>query len=208
MKTGVPPSRRERKKRDLRERIYRAALELFRAHGYEQTTVQEIADAADVAKGTFFNYFATKEHVLAAYHGRMAEEILAAIEPRTHASSEEAVQDVLRECAEHAVRDPVIARVLLRVMFATDVLLDADRRSEERLQEHLLRQVEDGISRGELRGDLDAGLFVSLLVGTLSASVTEWVTGGLEFDLPDRLRRKLHLLFGAARAAHAQDSRK
>src|SRR5246127_615369 len=68
--------RRERRRVETRERLYRCALELFGERGYLETTVEDITEAADVGKGTFFNYFPTKEHVLATY----GEERLAAIE--------------------------------------------------------------------------------------------------------------------------------
>ena len=69
-------NRRERRSADIRERLFHAALQLFAERGYLNTTVEDITDAADVGKGTFFNYFPTKEHVLATY----GEERLAAIE--------------------------------------------------------------------------------------------------------------------------------
>jgi len=56
--------RRERRSCETRERIFRAAMNLFRDHGFHRTTVEDITDAADVGKGTFFNYFPSKEHVL------------------------------------------------------------------------------------------------------------------------------------------------
>src|ERR1700704_2813542 len=56
--------RRERRSCETRERIFRAAMDLFRDHGFQKTTVEDITDAADVGKGTFFNYFPSKEHVL------------------------------------------------------------------------------------------------------------------------------------------------
>src|SRR5712675_296074 len=57
-------SRRERKKEETRERIFKAACKLFRDKGFDETTIDEIAERADVAKGTFFNYFPRKEAVL------------------------------------------------------------------------------------------------------------------------------------------------
>ena len=56
--------RRERRTCETRERIFRAAMNLFRDRGFQKTTVENITEAADVGKGTFFNYFPTKEHVL------------------------------------------------------------------------------------------------------------------------------------------------
>ena len=58
---------RERNKADIRERLFRAAFEQFGARGFTATTVEDITAAADVAKGTFFNYFPTKEHLLTEF---------------------------------------------------------------------------------------------------------------------------------------------
>lgn len=58
-------SRRERKKAETRERLLAAGWTLYLSKGFEATTVEEITNAADVAKGTFFNYFSSKEEMLA-----------------------------------------------------------------------------------------------------------------------------------------------
>jgi AcrR family transcriptional regulator len=58
------PGLRERKKAKTRAAIQREALRLFRAQGYEATTIEQIAEAAEFSPSTFFRYFPTKEDVV------------------------------------------------------------------------------------------------------------------------------------------------
>ena len=60
-------SRRDRKKSATRKRIITTALSLFGRKGIESTTIDEIAAAADIGKGTIYNYFRTKEDIVVAF---------------------------------------------------------------------------------------------------------------------------------------------
>ena len=66
---------RERKKRRTRQAIAEAAMDLFKAHGFDAVTVADVARAAEVSEKTVFNYFPTKEDLV--MHG--GEERLATI---------------------------------------------------------------------------------------------------------------------------------
>jgi AcrR family transcriptional regulator len=55
---------RERKKAKTRAAIQQHALRLFRVQGYDETTIEQIAEAAEVSESTFFRYFPTKEDVV------------------------------------------------------------------------------------------------------------------------------------------------
>lgn len=192
--------RRERKKADVRDRLYRAALDLFRRDGYAATTVGAITDAADVGKGTFFNYFPTKEHVLAAYHNEMTGQLLALLAARRFRSTGAALREAFRECGRWIEEDPEMARVVLRVLFNSSVVLDTDHANEERFIAWFREQLEDGVRRGELRSDIDVDLVVELMLNALSCTVQDWAFRGQAFNLEKRLLAKAEFLFSAARA--------
>jgi AcrR family transcriptional regulator len=76
------PSRRERKAATTRRAIVASARRLFEEHGYAETTVDQIAEDADVAPRTFFRYFPTKEALLFAEFDEERQAMLEALEDR------------------------------------------------------------------------------------------------------------------------------
>jgi AcrR family transcriptional regulator len=73
---------RERKKQQTRETITRAALRLFAERGYNETTLAEIAEAADVAPRTIFAYFDSKEDILLCEEGHFLAELQRMLDER------------------------------------------------------------------------------------------------------------------------------
>jgi AcrR family transcriptional regulator len=70
-------TRRERRKREVHDRIARAATALFERQGFAETTALEIADAADVAEKTFYNHFPTKQHLIEELARASLEKLMA-----------------------------------------------------------------------------------------------------------------------------------
>ena len=80
---------------DTRGDLVAAAARLFETHGYDATSVQEIIDAAQVSKGTFYHHFQSKQEILDAVVARMTGDFLESIEPTVAEPSRSAV-DKLR----------------------------------------------------------------------------------------------------------------
>lgn len=160
--------RRERKRVETRERIFDAALRLFAERGYLETTVEDITEAADVGKGTFFNYFRTKEHVLAQYGEERIEQISRALE-RVR-SGGESVLSVLEELTANLAGQSSESPELLRSVFAAH-LSCAPVRAELQKRIHRARKLMGeifavGQQRGQIRRDIpasDLGQLVRLI---------------------------------------------
>jgi AcrR family transcriptional regulator len=87
---------RERKKRQTRHTLLAVAESLFEARGYENVTVAEIADAANISVKTLFTYFRSKEDLAFGDADRLRDQILSAVQEReAHQSPVDAVAALL-----------------------------------------------------------------------------------------------------------------
>jgi AcrR family transcriptional regulator len=85
---------RERKKQQTRDRIVREALKLFAERGYDETTLADIADAADVAPRTIFAYFDSKEDIVLCKERSFLETLRTKLDERPPGTT---TVDALRE---------------------------------------------------------------------------------------------------------------
>jgi AcrR family transcriptional regulator len=196
-------SRRERKKDETRARIFKAAVRLFREKGFENTTVDEITERADVAKGTFFNYFPKKESVL----GYLTDTQLADAEEfaSTLLQSPQPVRRKLialvQRIASVYEEEPELSRYVTREsMRRAYAPKDAVHMHWHTLFTGLIEQ---GRQAGELRGDIDASRAVYVLGSVYMGTVFMWLMcqssepgcEGMTFDLQQELEARLSLVF-------------
>ncbi len=77
--TGQSEGLRERKRRETHQRIVDVGVRLFIQKGYDATTIDDIASAADISRRTFFHYFKSKDEILLSLQGSMGELIAARV---------------------------------------------------------------------------------------------------------------------------------
>jgi AcrR family transcriptional regulator len=172
------PGRRERKKIETRAALEAAALRLFAERGYEQTTVDDIAEAADVAVRTFFRYFQSKQHVL---FGDVALNIAARLRAalRARPDTEPPVQAVGAALGAMDLEAEQQRQVLdrLRLLERLPELGGTYHMLLQQLHEVIAEEVAD--RTGTTAVDLDPQLLAAAATGSLRAALAVFeATGG------------------------------
>ncbi len=154
---GAPAAgRRQRRAAETRLRLFRCALQLFAERGFPNVTVEDITEAADVGKGTFFNYFETKDHVL----GVMAEIQLGKVREGRFArrARQAAIHSVLhrlmQRLAEEPGRSPDLARALISSFLASESVRTII--VGNMLEGH--KMIAEVVAAGQKRGEIDPRL--------------------------------------------------
>ncbi|MEX2207908.1 MAG: TetR family transcriptional regulator [Myxococcota bacterium] len=174
------PTRRARKKERTRQEIFSAAMDLFRARGFEAVTIEAICEAADVARATFFLHFPTKASLLHEWNCQVAADFSASLrEPRGSAVDE------LRGLVEHisgrlrAQADVMAA--MLNEFFTTPQAVSTARAAAQDLHALFESIIRRGQARGELRSSVDPRLAVAVVLSTSAAILSGqvWKPGEL-----------------------------
>lgn len=190
---------RERKKRERRRHIEDVAVALFERDGFDATTIEGIAAAADIAPRTYFSYFATKDDaVLADYAERLAR-ILAELGRRP---ADEPAWAALRAsfalvASDYASEADRIRR-RFRIMAATPSVyarsLQLQAGWEQALGAHLAARL------GAAPHDPEPGLLAAAALAAMRSSLQHWLAGGQVSSLPALVERSFDRL-GAGLAA-------
>ncbi|MBN9981499.1 TetR family transcriptional regulator [Rhizobium sp. 25PS6] len=164
--------RRERKRRQTRERIEQAAMTLFLQRGFEATTIEDITEAADVSKRSFFDYFPSKEEVVFAWQDAFADRLMAAIAARpAEEPSVAAVEAAITATVIASVDEPGLA--LGELIHRTPALKARDQlkyaKLEQKLAEALLlRKGGDPLERPRMR------VLAAIVIGALRVGAELW----------------------------------
>lgn len=185
---SVEPGLRARKKQERRRTIEAAALDLVEEHGFDGTTVDQIAAAADIAPRTFFYYFPTKEDVVLADYSDRLDRILAELgdRPETEAPWEALEASFVVVAADYeAARDDLVRRFAIINANATVYARSLQLQSgwEDSLADVLGRRGDVGDE------DLQPRLLASSALACMRSSIRHWVLTEYTTPLPTLVRR-------------------
>jgi AcrR family transcriptional regulator len=197
-KTGA--GRMDRKKQKTRQAVMTTAMRLFRRQGYDAVTMEQIAEATDIAKGTLYNYFPAKEAILAASLdelslARNAERITRM---RALANTRARLTASLAELIEAVRAQPLIFERYFTYRTQQMVSL---RRNPSRagglntLEDEIIRL---GQAQGDLRRDLPFELLEALFEFSFIIVAQRYYDGPEKFDAARTIGQCVELFMSGA----------
>lgn len=206
-----PPGRRERRRTQTLDHVASTAMRLFEAQGYDATTMEQIAQQSDVAKGTLYNHFPTKEAILAHWvHLELvvdAQRLHASIDPKAGFTAQ--LTGLLEASAEWSERYRAYLLDYFRFRFLNieSELGGGDRGTPRDLSGLFEALISSAQQAGTLRIDVSAAHLASLLHHLYFGALMRWLT------LPGLVLREefavvVDLFVGGARAAPKPSARR
>ena len=202
----VPEGRRARRRRELRARVYEVARELFTQQGFEATTVEQIAEAADIAPATFFNHFQSKRGVLAVMTSQVVDYVGSLVEShlRTDLPIGEQLEGLAADAGQQIAENQHIARDVVLELVRMEASPEDPSPYLARVHEPVTAVLAAGQARGEVRSDLDTEFLSEMVVGALNAAVTHWLSDP-RYPIAERLPRAAAFIWEAIRVEPAVD---
>ena len=187
------PGLRQRKRQQTRERLTQAAMALFLDRGFEATTLDDIAAAADISRRSFFHYFASKEDVVFAWQEEITAALIAAVAARPVnesmlAAAENAISAMVRQLK------PGEAIAMARLKRDNPALQARDQVKYEKLERALAEAL--GKRAGHKTERLQARLVAMIATGAMRIGGEAWAAEGAR-EKPEVLVKRT---FSAMRA--------
>jgi len=175
-KVPRPLGRRERRSGETREKILRAAINLFAKRGFNATTIEAIAESADIGKGTFFNYFENKESILLEYQKMRMSKVGAFLKESIN-SDEPLIPHIYKLALTMTTeyqKSPALVQSLIIALFSNDTIRARLSKGQIRGIEMLAEIIKKRQRSGEIRSDLSAKEIVYLFQRVLHGTIALW----------------------------------
>lgn len=165
--------RRERRKAETRARLLTAARALFVERGYHATRPQDIAEAADLATGTFYAHFGDKREAFQAFSEQAAEQLMDRVRAAGAESAdfEQRLYLSLEALLAYADENPGTLAAAFTDSAVIAAELPRGASLQDQLADSLARGLRHGMEQGDLRADGDPDVIAHGIVGFVSQAL-------------------------------------
>ncbi|MFI8997395.1 TetR/AcrR family transcriptional regulator [Streptomyces sp. NPDC053542] len=186
-------------KPSARARLADAALTLFDERGYEQTTVDDIAERAGVGRTTFFRHYRAKEEVIFPDHDRLLDAIRDRLATSSHSTALVAVSEAVRLVLLHYLEEGELARRRYKLTSTVPALRDREIASVARYQRLFREFISDWMGDSAQTTSLRAELMAAAVVSAHNHVLRRWLRGeaGDPMGEVDEAMREVVSLFPA-----------
>lgn len=197
-----PNTRRDRRKVEIQLRITQCAMDLFRKQGWVNTTMEAIAEAADVAKRTLYSHFPVKEAIVSAYwlNNVRQQSSLLPLLLETYSDTRSRLTAIFLSAAEGLKSEPEFARIHFSYQFQ-----QIGRNTQPHLRNDfvlfLTAVMDVGQADGDIRHDITAAELATQIMLNFTAICLLWFSNPESFSLDERLTHAVDCFIDGARAA-------
>jgi len=191
---GKPIGRRERRSTETRRKIFHSALRLFAERGFSATTIDAIAAAADIGKGTFFNYFANKESILLEFQEMQMEKVRAFVAENMNSYAPLAglIYQLAATMTQELQLSPALFKSLMTAIFSNEAVGKRMAEGLELSRERLGALIGTRQQTGEIRSDIKAEEIAHSLQRMILGSTLVWSLAPVT-RFEDDLRRTIEV---------------
>src|SRR5580700_3280005 len=164
-------------KLSARDRLAQAAFDLFNERGYEQTTIDDIAERAGLGRATFFRHYRSKDDVIFPDHDRLLERVRDRLRSTGHATALAAVSDAVRLVLLHYLDEGDLARRRYALTSTVPALRDREIVSVARYQRLFREFITDWMAEPAQAAALRAELMAAAVVAAHNHALRRWLRG-------------------------------
>ncbi len=201
-------SRVERKKEETKKKIITVAIKLFKKHSFDATTMEQIANEVDIAKGTLYNYFPVKEAILSAYIQQAFKEKNPARIMRLQKMPDTRSRMILilSELIEGVQGQREIFEKYLVYQLQKIVSLHKDERIKSGIRLLATEIIELGQKSGEVRNDIPLDILLDLFEFVFIEVVKLFYTEPEKFKPRESIERCVNLFMNGVRPETKKNS--
>lgn len=189
-------TRRERKKRETRQKIFDGAIKLFRQHGFDATTIDMISEEADVARGTIFLHFTSKESILANWGYERLREIEERREEWDYGDScKQRVLRIYKILNEVNIQNYDFIKVVVETAMKHRQVQESEKNVHFELRQLFADLIEDAQEKGRLKTKFNPLVAANMLENIYYNALGDWVRSEGAWALEEIMEEKVSIVF-------------
>ena len=170
--------KRKTRKENTRKKVFKAALELFAGQGFEKTIIEDITKRANVAKGTFYNFFSKKEDVLVYYLESKIAQSHEEFRINNRKNFLEQYKALISNYLKYIFKNKNFTKILLK-----ERVMDQGSKSnpyELKVKQRIAQLVDLAKQRKEMSAQIDTSRIVEVVTGINTLYIIYWANGSLK----------------------------